>query len=401
MKNYLYIFLIGLLALLPVFTGCSGDGDQHAENMQPGEYYTCPMHPTVRSDRPGACPVCNMTLVKASSIAQDTAPNTIQIVKEQQPLANIRVDTVKMGSINDGLILLGTTSYNENERSVITARAKGRIEKLVKRNPGETVNKGELLYILYSEELSAAEQEYITALMQKEKYPDQDKAVEALLQAARTRLLLSGLSEAQIKELEKKKQMHSSIPFYSEASGVITEIPVKEGEYVEIGNMIYSLTNLGTLWVDAQLYSNELSALNHALPQVEINGVNYKASIELVTPALEDNSRINMVKFRIDNKNLNLKPGMMASVQLKGKDRKALVIPKTALVLGKMPMVWVQIGPELFESRMVKTGIETKKDVEIIEGLKEGDLILISGAYLVNSEFILKKGATAQHQHAH
>jgi membrane fusion protein, copper/silver efflux system len=397
MKIPYHILIFCTLALLPTFTGCTGE--DHSEQAAAGEYYTCPMHPTVRSDRPGVCPVCNMTLVKASLIAQDTAPNTIQIVEEQQPLANIKTDTVKMGSINEGLVLLGTTAYNENNASVITSRSKGRIEKLVKRNPGETIRKGELLYTLYSEELLAAEKEYITALDQRDKYPNQDKAIEALLQAAHTRLLLAGLTEGQLKDLEKNRTVHASIPFYSETSGAILEIPVKEGEYVETGTVIYSVADLSALWVNAQLYSSELSVLPNTSAEVEIGGRKYKAAVELVTPSLEANTKINMVKFRIENKELELKPGMMATVQLKGRENQALVIPKNALIIGKMPMVWVKIGPELFESRMVKIGMETKQQVEILEGLKVGDILVTSGAYLVNSEFVLKKGATAQHRH--
>lgn len=399
MKSIYHILLFCSLALLALFTGCTGDN--HAEHVTAGEYYTCPMHPTVRSDRPGACPVCNMTLVKVSSIAQDTAPNTIQIVKEQQPLANIKTETVKMGSINDGLVLLGTTSYNQNSSSVITARAKGRIEKLVKRNPGETINKGELLYTLYSEELLAAEKEYITALEQKDKYQNADKSVDILLQASRSRLILAGLTEGQVKELEKKRTIHTSIPFYSEASGTILELPVKQGEYVETGTVLYSIADLTSLWVDAQVYSNEVSLLPGTIAEAEINGVRYRAILELVAPSLETNTKINLVRFRVDNKDLALKPGMMATVQLKGKERQALVIPKEALILGKMPMVWVKTGPELFESRMVRLGMQTKQQAEILEGLNIGDTLVTSGTYLLNSEFVLKKGSAAQHQHTH
>lgn len=390
----IFLFLFTTSVMLK---GCTGD--DHHEHSAAGEYYTCPMHPTVRSDRQGVCPVCNMTLVKASSIAQDTAANTIQVIKEQQPLANIKVDTVKMGTINDGLVLLGTTSYNENNTSVITSRAKGRIEKLVKRNPGETISRGELLYTLYSEELLAAEKEYITALDQKDKYPNEDKALDVLLNASRTRLLLAGLTVGQVNELEKKRAVHTSIPFYSEAAGVIIEMPVKEGEYVGTGTVIYSLADLSTVWVDAQLYSNEASLPAGTKAEAEIGGRKYEAIVELVTPALETNTKISMLKMRIDNKDKSLKPGMMATVQMKGEERKALMIPNSALIPGKMPVVWVKVGPELFEYRMVKLGMQGPGYAEVVEGLKAGDLLVTSGAYLVNSEFILKKGAASLHDH--
>jgi membrane fusion protein, copper/silver efflux system len=397
MKKVLYLVCIVLSAsvLLPV-TGCSGD----EEAAGTGEYYTCPMHPTVRSSRPSVCPVCNMTLVKASSVSAGEAANAIRIPWNQQRFANIKTDTVRRGRMNDGLILSGTTSVNENEIRVVSARVRGRIERLAKRNPGEMIRKGDLLYTLYSEELIGAEKEYITALGHREKYPDQAGIVSSLLEAARIRLALMGLGQEQIKELENRRITHSEIPFYSEASGSVLEIAVREGDYVEPGTVLYRLGDLSTLWVTAQLYSNEsLSPGTTAIAEIE--GRTYTATLELLPPALESNSAINAVKFRIPNSDPGLKPGMMATIQLKGKEKEVLMIPKTALIIGKMPMVWVRTGSELFESRMIKTGMETRKYVEVTEGLTEGELLIISGAYLVNSEFILKKGASAQHQHGH
>ena len=110
-------------------------------------------------------------------------------------------------------------------------------------------------------------------------------------------------------------------------------------------------------------------------------------------PAIEENSKINLVRFRIDNTDNLIKPGMMARVNIDHDSKQTLVIPKTALLIGRMTMVWVEAMPGMFESGAVKTGIENKEFVEIRSGLKEGERVVTSGAYLLNSEFILKKGA--------
>ncbi len=398
MKKRPYFFCIPfVLVVMWFFSACTGD--DHSEHVNPNEYYTCPMHPTIRSDKPGVCPVCNMTLVKASSIAQDTAANTIQIVEEQQPLANIATDTVVQEGMNEELVLLGVTTLNENKVNVISSRAPGRVEKLIKRVPGEIVKKGELLYTLYSEELVTSQKEYISAIEQSGSFLNHNREIKALLLAMKTRLILAGLTEKQVIEIEKFRRIQETVPFYSETSGIIREIAVREGEYIETGSLMYSIADLSTLWVDAQVYRNEIPQVSIQTAEIEINGKKYKGSVDLATPSLEPYAGIRVIKFRIDNKNLELKPGMMARVTISGEERQTIAISKEALLLGEMSMVWLKIGPELFKSRMVKTGMETKNKVEILEGLNEGDVYVTSGAYLVNSEYILKKGATVLHAH--
>jgi len=147
------------------------------------------------------------------------------------------------------------------------------------------------------------------------------------------------------------------------------------------------------------VYTNEIKYFNEkteasisieAFPQKT-----FKAKMVFENPAMEENSKINLVRFRIENNDNMIKPGMMARVTINHHPKQTLVIPKRALLIGRMTMVWIEVMPGMFESRTVETGIENKQFVEIISGLKEGERVVTSGAYLLNSEFILKQGANA------
>jgi Cu(I)/Ag(I) efflux system membrane fusion protein len=157
------------------------------------------------------------------------------------------------------------------------------------------------------------------------------------------------------------------------------------------------------VWIEAEVYVNEIRYLNvgteasvkiDALPQKI-----FKGKIVFENPTLEENSKVNVVRFQIDNENNLIKPGMMARVTIDYNQKETLVVPKEALLIGRMKMVWIEVEPGMFESRTVETGIENKSFVEILSGVSEGERVVITGAYLLNSEFILKRGAVKAHSH--
>ncbi|MBA4057208.1 MAG: hypothetical protein C0490_21020, partial [Marivirga sp.] len=125
----------------------------------------------------------------------------------------------------------------------------------------------------------------------------------------------------------------------------------------------------------------------------------FKGQIVFENPSLEGNSKINLVRFQVDNQHNLIKPGMMARVTIDYNQKQTLVVPKEALLIGRMKMIWIEVEPGMFESRTVETGIENKEFIEIIFGVNEGERIVASGGYLLNSEFILKKGASKVHAH--
>lgn len=330
--------------------------------------------------------------------------SVIELSAREQVLINLKTDTVRIKTIYETITLLGKATVDENKISVISSRVKGRLDELFVRNTGEEVKHGQALYSLYSEELLSEENEYLLALKQQAEFPSQKNTLTELIQASKKKLLLWGLNEKQVAELEKNQSPSPLITFYSPVNGYVAELNVSEGEYVEEGTSLFKIARANSVWVEAQVYPYEMKYLQQnpaisvefeALPNEIFNG-----RIVFVSPAFERNSKISYVRVEIQNKDIKVKPGMMASVALKTNAKKVLAIPKSAITLREMPVVWVQKetthlpeGLGKYEMRMVHTGIETKTEVEILDGLKEGEKIAVSGAYLINSAYVLKHGA--------
>jgi membrane fusion protein, copper/silver efflux system len=399
MKTSITILKIVLLLLIP---SCKKEEHRHATAEF---YYTCPMHPSVRSDKPGACPICNMALVKVEvkNERREDHSNMVMLNVEKQILANITIDTVKSTIIKSQTTFVGKASANENKATIITARVKGRIDRLFVRQEGEQIITGQALYSIYSEALLADQNDYLSAIRQRNKFSAQQAMVKELIQAGRKKLQLWGMNEDQINKLEPSQEASALITYHSDYSGFITKLFVNEGEYTEIGKPLFQLTDLGTVWIEAEVYPDEVKYLNdqteasikiEALPQET-----FKGRIVFENPALEDNSKINLVRFWVNNGRGLIKPGMMARVTIDYNPKETLVVPKEALLIGIMKMLWVEVEPGMYEGRTVETGIENKSFVEILSGLKEGDRVVTSGAYLLNSEFILKNGAVKNHSH--
>ena len=389
---------ISVIFLLILTFSCKKEADQHAVE----EYYTCPMHTSVRSDKPEACPVCGMGLVKVKkkSESMEASDSTmLTLDNEKQMLANIIIDTVRFTMISTQTTLTGTISVDENKLTTITARIKGRIDRLFLREEGGRILQGQALYSIYSEELLADQNDYLSTLQHLDKFPGQKTTVDGLIQGGREKLLLWGMTESQIKNLEANQQASPLLTYYSANKGFVVKLLVNEGEYIEIGKPLFQIADLSSVWVETQVYTNELQYLTEKTEaSITIEGLSqktFKARMVFENPALEENSKISLVRFRIDNTNNIIKPGMMARVTINHHPKQTIVIPKSALLIGRMTMVWIEVKPGMFESRTVETGIENKYFVEIISGLEEGERVVASGAYLLNSEFILKQGANA------
>jgi Cu(I)/Ag(I) efflux system membrane fusion protein len=242
----------------------------------------------------------------------------------------------------------------------------------------------------------AYENEYLLAIDQNKIATTQKKVTQRMVEGARRRLELWTLTERQINDLEKTRNISPLITFYSNRSGYLSELLVREGEYVETGSPMFRLADLSSLWIETQLYSNEINYLRQS-PDLEVEfeafpGERMKGEIVYDNPRLEDNTKINLVRIKVNNQKQNYKPGMMAYVYLKRNRKQTLVIPKSALLLENFTTVWVETPDGMFEQRMVETGITNKREVEIINGLTAGDRVVISGAYLLNSAWKVKQG---------
>ena len=388
-----------LVLFLAVFVSCK---NKQQAKINTDEYYTCSMHPQVIEDKPGNCPICHMGLIVVKKT--NTAADEIMLNDEQERLGNIQVDTIRSGTIGDKVVLTATLNIDETKVNSINARIGGRIDRLYFKNTGDYVTKGSHLYDLYSEELNNAKQEYIATLERKQLLDNSIIDFDRLIESAKTKLLLWGMSESQVSDLVKSGKTSTLTSFYSTASGYITELPVMEGQFVMEGSTIIKLAGLSSLLAEAQVYASQLYAIDKggsATIQIpDLPGREFTGMIEFANPEIAPDTRMNLIRVSIPNNNGQLKPGMPAYVIIKNKMINALTLPIDAVLRdGKMNVVWVKSAKNAYKIKMVTTGLESGDRIEIKSGLKTGDVVVTGGAYLINSEYIFKKGANPMAGH--
>lgn len=372
----------------------------------PDTYYTCSMDPQVVEYKPGKCPICKMDLTPVKK-KNGESKDELQLSEQQIQLGNIQTDTIRNGTIGDQLVLTATLNFDQMKASSMSSRVMGRVEKLYYKNLGDYVRKGLPLYDLYSEELNNAKQEYLLALDKKKTFTTETIIdFDQLIESARNKLLLWGLNEVQINELANTRKATPTTIFYSTASGYITQLDIREGDYAMEGGTIVKLADLSTLWAEAQVYTSQLAELNsNSIATVQLpdfDNKEIKGRIEFVNPEINPDTRINLIRVSIPNPGNQLKPGMPAYVLLKSPQRQSLTLPIDAVIRdGKGATVWIQTGKNTFKSVMVQTGIESGDRIEIKSGLKEGDVVVLTGAYLLHSEYVFKKGADPMAGHNH
>jgi Cu(I)/Ag(I) efflux system membrane fusion protein len=389
--------LCGALLTTFILSSCKEKKQTEVASTNKDVYYTCSMHPQVHEDKPGDCPICGMKLI---AVSKTSLGETMQIHlnAEQIKLGNIQVDTIRNGSIDNKMTLTGTLNFNMDKLSSVSSRVEGRIERLYFKNIGDYVNKGDRLYDLYSEQLNNAKQEYITALQQQSTIGNSLINYGALVESARNKLQLWGMRNEQINQLANTKESSTLTSFYSTEDGYITTLNAKEGDYVTEGGSIVDLANLSTLWAEAQIYTTQMSSFNKsANVTVQIPDLNNQVisgKIDFVNPEINPDTRINLIRVTIPNANNQLHPGMPVYVIASASEHNSITLPADAVLTdSEGSTVWVQTKPGIYEVRMVQTGINDGNAIEIASGLHAGDVVVTSGAYLINSEYIFEHGA--------
>ena len=394
----LFVFSSLILGMMMLIISCKNK-TQTLQTADSNVYYTCSMDPQVVESKPGKCPICHMELTAVKKSAAQKNDNELQLSPEQMQLGNIHADTIGKEFIGNQMILTGTVNFDETKINDVSARVSGRIEKLYFKKTGDYVSKGAPLYDIYSEELNNAKQEYLLALQKKATLGNSLVNFDDIIDAAKNKLLLWGLSEQQIKNLNKHALANTKTTFYSTASGYITQLNLQEGDYVAEGGSVVKLAGLSDLWVEAQVYATQLSQLNNAKEVTvqipDLPGKTIPGKISFQNPELNPDTRINLIRINVPNKKNELKPGMSAYINVKTGGVNALFLPSDAVLRdGKMAMVWIETSQNKFKSVMVETGTESGNRIEIKSGIHENDVVVTSGAYLLQSEYVFRKGAS-------
>ena len=400
MRSAIWFLLFAFGTLL--ISSCKEKNKTQTAIVKKDVYYTCSMHPQIHESHPGNCPICDMKLIAVSKTSKMDGNNMnmqIHLSAEQIRLGNIKADTIGGGTFGNKLLLTGALNFNEDKLSSVSARVEGRVDKLYFKNIGDYVKKGDKLYDIYSEQLNNAKQEYVAALKQANTVGNSLINYAAIVESAKTKLLLWGMADAQIKELSQNRQVSTHTTFYSTESGYITVLNVKEGDYVMEGGTVVQLANLSTLWAEAQVYTTQMPLIfksEKATVQIPDLNETINGTIDFINPEIDPDTRINLVRVIVPNKNNLLHPGMPVFITISNKQHNGLMLPSDAVLRdSKGNTVWIQIKPGVYEMKMVKTGIEENNSIEITSGLSEGEVVVTSGAYLLNSEYVFEHGSNS------
>jgi Cu(I)/Ag(I) efflux system membrane fusion protein len=362
----------------------------------PNVFYTCSMDPQVMERKPGKCPICKMELTK-TVISPNQDKEGIKLSETQIKLGNIKTQKAAYENIGEGINLRGTIVPDERKINVISSRVSGRIDKLYFRNPGEAIKAGDHIYDIYSEDLQAAVQQYLLLKEKSQKLKGEGVNYNEMLKSAKDKLIIWGLSENQINKFNQDNSS-PNVPFYSKVSGIVNEVLITEGDYINEGTSILKVADYSALWIEAEAYPRHFKIIKPGL-KVKVIAEDFpdevlEGTISFENPALESRSGINLVRVEIPNKEGKYKPGMRVTVIVCFKQNKSIVLPEQAILFQPgMNTIWILNNRNAFEPRMVKTGISNNGRVEIKSGLSEGEMVVISGAYLIDSEYRLRKGS--------
>ncbi|GFE62528.1 efflux RND transporter periplasmic adaptor subunit [Geobacter sp. AOG2] len=382
------------------------------QEMSAKPLYTCPMHPFIIKDKPGVCPICGMELIKKINDAQAATTQTaaekkqaamlgnVSISPTQRVMANVATMEVRLEDMNKEINAVGIVQYDQTRQAKVTAWIAGRIDKLNVSEVGAYVGKNRPVAEVYSPDLLSSQQEYLLAVksrgqLKNSPIPAISQNGEGLVQSAKQRLMLYGVKESQIAELERAGKPNIRLPIYTPLSGVVIDKMVQQGQYVNTGDVLFNIADLSRVWVEVEVYENEFPNIKIG-QRVEIQsqsfpGKPFSGRIAFIYPFLDPKTRTVKARVEMANPGMKLKPDMFVRASIKVGLGKAIVVPVTAVMdTGKRQVAWVETSPGMFEPRDVQLGQRTDDRVQVISGLKPGDKVAVSGAYLIDSESQLK-----------
>lgn len=371
--------------------------------------YTCPMHPFIIKDKPGACPICGMNLVpvkkEGGGQPQEKEMKGIADVSlspAQMVMANVATTEARSMPMNREINAVGIVQYDQSRQAKVTAWVAGRIDRLYVNSVGSYVAKGKPVAEVYSPDLVSAQQEYLLALKSREQFRNSSiqsiaQGGEGLVASARQRLKLMGVKDEQIAALVKAGEPNIKLPVYTPLSGIVIEKIVQQGQYVNVGDVLFNIADLSMVWVEAEVYENEFPNIKIGqmvdLVSQSYPGKTFRGRVAFIYPFLDPKTRTVKVRVEIPNPGLRLKPDMFVNAMVKVPLGSSIVVPVSAVMdTGQRQLVWVEMKPGMFEPRDVKVGARSGDNVQILSGLKAGEKVASSGGYLIDSEAQLKGG---------
>jgi RND family efflux transporter MFP subunit len=443
-KGIKLIALLGVLlaaacgaALL--LTGCGND-QSSAAGAKEEQLYTCGMHPQVIEHKPGNCPICGMKLTPVRKEAAAKAPPGERKVKHYKSTMNpgevspgpakdsmgmdmvpvyedeaaaaessaITIDPVTMQNMNllTGLVTrgplrrvvrtVGAVDFDETALTEVTTKFKGWVEKLYVDSTGQQVHRGDPLFDIYSPELYSAQVEYLLALNQPTNLSG--TGAQALQSSALAKLKFLDVPDEQIAQISKDGQARKTLRINAPRDGIVAEKMVVAGQMVEAGMKLYRLADLGTVWVQSQIYEQDLSLVR--LGQEATVSLSYlpdrkfRGRVTYVYPTVDEKTRTAKVRMEFHNPGYFLKPGMFTTVELDAEvSPAALLVPDSAVLRsGENNTVFVALEGGKFEPRTVALGLRAEGNLyQVLSGLSEGERVVTSGQFMLDSESQLRE----------
>jgi Cu(I)/Ag(I) efflux system membrane fusion protein len=409
MKTWKIILLIAL-AVVAGFTigylvsgGAKPSEEMHAAHKVSGDtesqVWTCAMHPQIRQNEPGDCPICGMDLIPLSEMSSDN-PLVMEMTHEAAKLANI--STVRVG-INGGsalktISLTGKIQVDERQISSQVAHIPGRIEQLFVTFTGEQVNKGQKMVTLYSPELVGAQRELIEAARWKDTRPQ-------LLEAARNKLRYWKISESTIEQIEESGKIEPNITVYADQGGVVLNRRVAIGDHVMEGQVLFDIVNLNRVWALFDAYEEDLATVRLddeiSFTVQAVPGQTFKARISFIDPVINPKTRVALLRAEVSNTRGLLKPEMLVRGVIESHVRskaQLMTVPKSAVLwTGARSVVYVELpGTTVpsFEFREVTIGEAVGEQYTVLSGLEDGERVVVNGAFVIDASAQLNNMAS-------
>ena len=351
--------------------------------------YSCSMHPQVRQNQPGTCPLCGMNLVQSTSLQTTTDPNAIQLSKDAQKLANIQTLKVKKSAPSVTLHLNGRVWPDKRKTAVQTTHISGQIEQLLIGSKGQYIKAGEIIAYVYSPDLIEAQNELFEAFAMKEAQPE-------LFEATRKKLENWKLTSAQIDTILRLGEPIESFPLVSEWKGMILNKYVSKGSHIERGTQLYEVANLKSVWVTFDLYETDLKTV-HVGDKINMEFSSYPGKIfigqvNFINPIVDPATQVAQIRVIYTNTFKPVYPGTSVKGLLNSQpkdNQKIIILPKTAVLwTGKRSIVYVKdpISNEpTFHLREVTLGALNTSGYAIEKGLEVGEEVVVNGVFTIDA----------------